>query len=198
MQHNPSGKLIYLVGPSGSGKDSLIQYVREELANSPYVQAAHRYITRPMDAGGENHIALTRGEFESRQAAGLFAMCWESHGNLYGIGCEVNHWLCKGISVLINGSRHYLPRAQVKYPELIPVYIDVAPEVLRERLESRGRECADERNARLQRNSGLYSRPAHALVIENDGALEVAGDKLVRIIKQYTGQDNLHELTANN
>lgn len=80
------GRLFYVIGPSGSGKDSLMRYARASLAGDPSVVFAHRYITRPMELHGENHVALTETEFDARLAAGLFAMHWESHGLRYGIG----------------------------------------------------------------------------------------------------------------
>ncbi len=55
------GKLIWLVGPSGSGKDSLLAALRER--EHPQLLVAHRYITRPFNAGSENHIALSEHEF---------------------------------------------------------------------------------------------------------------------------------------
>ena len=40
-----TGKLIWLVGPSGSGKDSLLAALRQR--EHPQLLVAHRYITRP-------------------------------------------------------------------------------------------------------------------------------------------------------
>ena len=51
------GKLIWLMGPSGSGKDSLLEVLRQQEHSDLLV--AHRYITRPATAGCENHIALS-------------------------------------------------------------------------------------------------------------------------------------------
>jgi ribose 1,5-bisphosphokinase len=122
-----AGTLIYLIGPSGSGKDTLINLVRQQLGQECDVCFAHRYISRPASAGGENHVALTEGEFLARQRAGLFAMSWASHGCHYGIGIEINQWLAKGLTVVLNGSRGYLDSALKDYPELRPVLVDVAP-----------------------------------------------------------------------
>lgn len=97
--------LIYIIGPSGSGKDTFINLGRQHLGREPDVCFAHRYITRPASAGGENHIALTEEEFLARQSAGLFAMNWYSHGYHYGIGIEINQWLALGLTVVVNGSR---------------------------------------------------------------------------------------------
>ena len=58
------GKLIWLMGPSGSGKDSLLAEFR--LREQTQLLVAHRYITRDASAGSENHIALSEREFFSR------------------------------------------------------------------------------------------------------------------------------------
>ena len=44
-----SGKLIWLVGASGSGKDSLLAALRQR--ENAQLLVAHRYITRPFNAG---------------------------------------------------------------------------------------------------------------------------------------------------
>lgn len=178
-----NARLIYVVGASGSGKDSLMSYARNRLANDSRVVFAHRYITRAADAGGENHVALTQEEFDSRRRAGLMAMHWESHGQAYGLGIEVNQWLAKGITVVVNGSREYLTTAAQRYSELMPVWVEVSPEVLRSRLLARGRECADEIEKRLARAPKTQPLGRRGEVICNDGELRVAGDALVELIR---------------
>ena len=184
-----TARLIYVVGASGSGKDSLMSYARSRLANESQVVFAHRYITRSADAGVENHVALTQEEFDSRRRAGLMAMHWESHGHAYGLGIEVNQWLAKGITVVVNGSREYLETAEQRYPELVPVWIEVSPEVLRARLQARGREGAEEiekRLARVLKNQVLCRRGE---LIRNDGELRLAGDTLVNLIRHGSGSE---------
>jgi ribose 1,5-bisphosphokinase len=113
---------------------------------------AHRYITRPHAAGGENHVALTANEFESRESRGLFAMAWHSHGHAYGVGIEINQWLGKGSTVVVNGSREYLAQARLHCPDLLAVTIEVPAALLRQRLLERGREDASAIERRLQRH----------------------------------------------
>jgi ribose 1,5-bisphosphokinase len=179
--------LIYVVGASGSGKDSLMRYARERLCTDPGICFAHRYITRPAGAGGENHVALTEEEFAARCQARLFALHWESHGLRYGIGIELNQWLGKGVTVVVNGSREYLHEAWKRYPEMLPVHIEVAHDVLRERLLSRGRETPAQVEKRLERNRGLQSCGFHGTVIPNNEALDVAGEALVDLIRKCSG-----------
>lgn len=179
--------LIYVVGASGSGKDSLMAYARAALAGDCRVAFAHRYITRAADAGGENHVALTPEEFESRRTAGLLAMDWNSHGYAYGIGIEINQWLAKGVTVVVNGSRDYLDVAARRYPELRPVWIAVSPPVLRARLQARGRESAEEIEARLARSPDQPSSIRKGETLRNDGELEAAGQALVELIRRQSG-----------
>lgn len=176
------GKLFYVIGPSGSGKDSLMRYARERLASDPRVVFAHRYITRPVELHGENHVALTEAEFDARQAAGLFAMHWSSHGLRYGIGQEINFWLAKGCNVVMNGSREYLAEARRRYPALTAILVTVSPEILAARLRARGRETEDQISERIVR-ARQFMRPEGRLeIIENDDELHVAGDRLVQLL----------------
>ena len=177
------GRLIYVAGASGAGKDCLIRYAREALGEAERVVFAHRYITRPAELGGENHVALTESEFVLRKRHGLFAMDWESHGFRYGIGVEIDAWLAEGLSVVVNGSRGYIATARQRYPDLKLVWVNAGTELLAARLRTRGRESASQIAARLQRNSRLgVEPPADALHIENDGALETAGGRLLALL----------------
>ncbi|RTF28060.1 ribose 1,5-bisphosphokinase, partial [Serratia marcescens] len=127
-------RLIYLMGPSGAGKDSLLAALRADADRAPLV--AHRYITRPADAGCENHIALSEPEFLRRRAKGLFALDWQAHQQRYAFGIEVDLWLLQGIDVAVNGSRAHLPQAQQRYgAQLLPVCLQVSAAILRQRLQ---------------------------------------------------------------
>lgn len=177
------GTLFYLVGASGSGKDSLIRYAREKLSAHPSIVFAHRYITRPADAGGENHIALSATEFQSRLDGRLFAMHWDGHGHRYAIGIELNQWLARGCAVVVNGSREYLPIARQKYPELRATYIRVSTEALVSRLQMRARESQQTIEDRLLRATALQHLAEHAdIILDNDGPLEHAGEQLAHLL----------------
>ncbi len=177
------GKLFYVIGPSGSGKDSLMRYARERLAGNPWAVFAHRYITRPVELQGENHVALTEREFDGRLAAGLFAMHWTSHGLRYGIGREINLWLAKGCHVVMNGSREYLDEARRCYPELIAVLVTVSPAVLEARLRERGRETDEQINRRLDRAKHFPQAGGRVEVIENNAALHEAGERFLALLE---------------
>jgi ribose 1,5-bisphosphokinase len=175
--------LFYLVGPSGSGKDALLAYAREHVAGSVPVLISHRYITRPSQAGGENHIALTPAEFDQRMQLGLFALSWQSHQYNYGIGVEIDTWLQAGAHVVVNGSREYLPQASQRYPHMQVILLEVSAAVIRQRLVERGRETAQEIEARIAHNQQLppIEHP-HLHVLNNDSSLSETGAKLMALL----------------
>lgn len=173
-------QLIYIVGASGVGKDSLMHYARRQLNGSIPLVFAHRYITRPATQGSENHVALTVEEFRNRKARGLFVLDWESHGLYYGIGVEIDVWIQKGFHVVVNGSRQYLPVAKARYPGMIPIVIEADPEIIRHRLQSRGREQEEEIELRIKRQPSLE---VEGLIrISNNGLLDEGGEELTRVL----------------
>ncbi|CAB3809498.1 phosphonate metabolism protein/1,5-bisphosphokinase (PRPP-forming) PhnN [Paraburkholderia fynbosensis] len=176
------GRLIYVMGPSGAGKDSLLGFVRERIGSQ--VMFAHRYITRPVSEG-ENHVALTHDEFAARLASGVFSMHWQSHGLHYGIGVEIDAWLARGLMVIVNGSREHAPAALERYPHTQFVHIHANPAVLAARLERRGREDSQQMEARLARRPALVlPHEAQITTIDNSGLLADAGEQLLAAINQ--------------
>ena len=166
-----SALLFYVMGPSGVGKDSVMDLIRAHWPEQLLI--AHRYITRKAAAGGENHVALTAHEFRLRQEKHLFALHWQANGYRYGIGCEVDNWLDKGMDVMVNGSRAHLAQAQQRYGQmLVPIVIDVPKAVLRQRLRSRGRETDEQIELRLMRSDKLSKQPiVGAIKLDNSGDL---------------------------
>ncbi len=175
------GRLIYIVGPSGSGKDSVIDYARPRVP--PAVRFARRTITRPASAGGEAHIAVTPQEFDALLASDAFAMHWHANGHAYGIGREIRDWLDEGSTVVVSGSRGHMPQALAAFPSLEVVSITASPGVLRARLTSRGREDAEAIEDRLARALALDLPPgAAAHEIVNDGEISSAGNRLIGLL----------------
>lgn len=179
------GRLIWLMGPSGAGKDTLLAALRSR--EHPQLLVAHRYITRPPSLGSENHIALSEKEFFTRAEQHLFTLSWHANEVYYGIGAEIDLWLQAGFDVLVNGSRGHLPQAQAQYGEtLMPVYVQVSPEILRQRLEARGREDAAGIAARLER--AVRYAPGNCLTLNNDGSLLQSVEGLITLIRAQQGK----------
>lgn len=179
------GRLIYLMGPSGSGKDSLLEAARERLAARGCL-VAQRVITRSAEALGEAAVAVSPGEFERLQRDGAFAISWHANGLCYGIPRQVDAWLAAGQDVLVNGSRGFLGEARQRYPDLLAVLLTVEHAALRQRLLARGRETQAEIEARLARNgqfvAGVTAEAGRLHLLDNSGPLERTVDELLCLI----------------
>jgi ribose 1,5-bisphosphokinase len=175
------GRLAYVMGPSGAGKDTLMAYARARVDPAAVV-FAHRYITRPAAAGGENHVMLSAAEFAARHDAGLFVLSWNSHGFWYGIGAEVELWLVRGLVVVVSGSRAAWPQAKTLYPDLLGIVVDAPIELRAGRLAARSREDEAAIRARLAREVPL---PADDAVhwLDNSGPIAIAGESMVRLLR---------------
>lgn len=176
------GRLVVIVGPSGAGKDTLIDYARNALADRADFGVVQRVITRPEEAGGEAHSACDLDDFARLKAEGAFCVDWGAHGLCYGVPAELRQDLASGAVRLVNGSRRALPLFRAAFAHVETVLVTAAPEVLARRLAARGRESLEEIKARLARQ--VEDRPEdYDLVISNDGAVEEAGERLAAFLR---------------
>lgn len=156
-------RLIYLMGASGSGKDTLLRHLRAMLQTGEPILVAHRYITRA-SSPDEASISLSESEFKRRIELGCFALHWHSHNLYYGIGIEVDTWLNSNAVVIINGSRKHLANAYARYPKLQAIEVTASAETLAQRLTLRGRETAEQIQSRLKKAQEVYAVPAECTI----------------------------------
>jgi len=173
------GTLILVVGPSGAGKDSLIDAARARLSGVPAFVFAQRHITRPPDPLGEAHQAVSRDEFERRRSANAFMLAWQAHGFQYGILRDYENFLRSSRPVIANVSRLVVAHARVAYSPVSVVHVTASLDTLRRRLKNRGREITADREARLRRSAEIQLTGKDIFQISNDGSLEEAADKFV-------------------
>lgn len=178
------GRLIYIMGASGSGKDTLIKAASKALKDYSDIRFARRFITRSTDPEGEDHLPLNQEEFITRVQNGLFALYWSANGHDYGISAEINVWLSRGQTVVVNGSRQWFAEACALYPDLEPILIELSLPILRQRLINRGRESVPQVEARLLRHKQMQLQPSECIIINNDGPLVEVSQVFINAICQ--------------
>ena len=175
------GRLIYVVGPSGAGKDSVIAGAREIVNKNKCLYFSPRYVTRP-SGDGHDDLAISREAFAHYKASGEFALDWEAHGMFYGVSVVIDQQLKLDKTVVVNGSRAHLAIALSKYPAMTVVLITLPREVAQARLSARAREDAAAIAARLARAPDMEVPATQLVTIDNSGPLEHATQALTRVL----------------
>lgn len=176
------GVFVAVAGPSGAGKDSLINAARASFANDGRVVFARRVITRPAD-GSEPYESVTPLAFRLRAESGGFALWWSANGLDYGLPASLIDDFENGKVIVANVSRDMTPVVRSRFPRALVVHVTASATTLAQRLELRGREPADQREGRLAR-AVLKDQAMEADIrIENDGALQDSIETFISVLK---------------
>lgn len=178
------GRLIAVVGPSGVGKDSVMEAL---CAACPGLLPVRRVITRAPGAGGEDCEAVSVEAFEARRAAGAFCLHWEAHGLRYGIPQDTLAQVQAGQDRLANLSRAVLPEAQAVFPRLTVLHLTARPETLAARLSGRNRETPEEIARRLARAPFALPEGVPVVTVSNDGPLPETVARALQALQSVRG-----------
>lgn len=176
------GRLFFFVGPSGVGKDTLLQWVRQRIPADADIVFAQRTITRPAHPS-EAHETMDAATFRQLAAAGHFAMVWQANDLCYGVRRGIEAELKAGRDVIVNGSREYVPQLWQSFPDAQVVWIEADATQIRERIEARQRESGTALFRRLERAMQFAPPKTEQIIhLDNSGPPEVAGQKLLEIL----------------
>ena len=190
----PGAVLVIVSGPSGVGKDSVIEALRAE----PRVPDYHYVVTcttrprRSYEIDGVHYRFLTREAFAALQGAGELLEANEVHGNWYGTPrAEVRTALQAGHDVILKIDVQGAAAVKHRVSDALLIFL-VPPslEDLFQRLRSRATESADELDIR-QRNATLElaRRDDYDHVIVNEtGQIERTAAQIHEIILREKGE----------
>jgi guanylate kinase len=179
-----SARLTVLSGPSGVGKDSVIEMIR---ARAPWVWLSISVTTRRMrdyETNGKHYHFVTRSEFERLIDGGQLLEWAEFAGNLYGTPRgAVMARLGMGQPVLLKIDLQGARQVRAAMPEARFVFL--APpswEELERRLIGRGTDDPETIRHRLEHaREELAAEPEFDVTIVND-FVERAADELVGLL----------------
>lgn len=136
-------RLYVISGPSGVGKDSIIEHMRLELPDLYYAVTATTRPRRPGEIDGVHYFFLNQDDFEAQVEAGEFLEHAIVYGNLYGVPrARVRSSLQSGKSVVVKVDVQGARSIREMVPQSISIFL--APPDMAELLRRlRGRKSDD-------------------------------------------------------
>ena len=171
-----SGVWVFVCGASGAGKDSVMAWAQQRLAERPDIVFSRRVVTREAQPGAED-TPVTPAQFDALRLSGGLSWHWQAHGLGYGIDAHYASAVQEGRVVVVNGSREHV-QGLAADGDIRVVQILAEPQQLANRLEQRGRDDPQAVHTRLTRNARFEGLRAHYTVY-NHGALADAGERLL-------------------
>jgi len=169
-----TGTLALVVGPSGAGKDTLIDAARVRLRADESFFFARRVVTRSIEHVSEQHTPTSPEAFDRAEAEGQFLLSWRAHGLGYAIPDAAREALRASRTVVANVSRGSIADAERLVARVVVLHVTASVSVLAQRIADRGREPVGAIAARIQRQAPLTAGRARIIEIVNDGAIEDA------------------------
>ena len=184
-----TGLFAGVCGASGVGKDTVLSGARSALASRHDILFVRRTITRPADAGGEDHEAVTEQQFVQLERDGAFCLSWRAHGLAYGVPSTVTGELADGCTVVCNISRAAALLAAGTFPNFALIEITADPAIIAARLAARGRETQHEILLRQTRKVGDWNIGITVHQIANNKEPDEAVNGLVTLLLNLSGQN---------
>lgn len=175
------GLLFVISGPSGAGKDTLVEALVARMPRLRYSISMTTREPREGERDGEHYYFVTRAEFELRLAAGTLLETREYGGNLYGTPRgPIEASLTQGDDVIVKPEVNGALAVKAAYPDAVLIFL--VPDRfsnLRERLLARRTETNEEIARRLEighREMTFIRRFDYLVVNEQDRQERAIGD----------------------
>jgi guanylate kinase len=146
------GLLFVVSGPSGAGKDTLVEGLRENRPSLRYSVSATTRTARPEEREGEHYFFLSAADFTRLREDGGLLEWREYNGNLYGTPRDyIERTLTEGYDVILKPEVNGALAVKAAYPDAVLIFL--VPDRfsnLRERLLARRTETNEEIARRLE------------------------------------------------
>lgn len=148
------GLLVIVSAPSGAGKTTVVRELVLRMRNYHSIQQVITYTTRNVGKGeepGVDYHWLSPAAFEEKIAQGFFLEWSTAYGAYYGTPRSVLDAIAQGMINILIIDRVGARSVKRFVPEAITIWLTVPSlEVLRSRLEQRGRDSQEQIERRLK------------------------------------------------
>ncbi|MBI0002951.1 phosphonate metabolism protein/1,5-bisphosphokinase (PRPP-forming) PhnN [Bartonella sp. M0177] len=204
LSNKKPGWFVAIVGPSGAGKDTIINAVHQALKNNPEFLFVRRTITRKaginsfdghdetsQNIGNEDNIGVSLEKFLELSEKASFSLQWFAHGIHYALPIGIVDEVHKGKIVIANISRAELEHAKELFGKVFVIEINAPIGILKERLINRKREKITDIEERLERANIPIHLPKGAkyCYIDNSGNINSAVGKVLSILHKLSSEN---------
>ena len=183
-------KLFVLSGPSGVGKGTLANMLKERNPEIALSVSCTTRAPRKGEVDGVDYFFLTRDEFLDRANRGLFYEYSEHFDNFYGTPKDYVEKMLETKNVLLEIDVNGGELIKKQCPEAVLIFLKAPSiEALRDRLVHRNTESYEKIEKRLARLDYEYSlEKDYDYVVVND-KLETAYNEILEIIKKESKKE---------
>ena len=178
------GKLFVVSGPSGVGKNSLLNQIVDTCDQVQYSVSATSRPIRPGEVDGKSYYFVTREQFEGLIADNALLEYAEYVGNYYGTPlAPIREAIENGVDVVMDVEVVGALKIRKRLPEAVLVFV-TAPsfDVIRKRLIHRGDVAPGLMEERLERAKWECEQSVHYDYIVINDDLRQASEELRAIM----------------
>lgn len=184
-----AGRLFIVSAPSGAGKTTLCEAVRNHFNDLTYSVSYTTRAKRKGERHAVDYYFISRAEFEQGIQCNRWAEWAEVHGNYYGTSARwIARNLEKGAKILLDIDVQGMHQLLKQFPEAVTIFI-TAPsmEELRNRLEQRAADDARTIELRMTNaEAEMKQQDQYHHVVVNDDLAD-AQQQLISILMRYMG-----------
>ena len=178
------GKLFVVSGPSGVGKNTLLNVIIDSCEKVQYSVSATSRPIRPGEVDGKSYYFVTRERFEQLIEEKALLEYAEYVGNYYGTPLgPIREAIENGVDVVMDVDVVGALKIKKRLPEAVLVFV-TAPsfDIIRKRLIHRGDVAPGLMEERLERAKWECSQAKHYEYIVVNDDLKTAGEELKAIM----------------